>query len=177
MAPDDARVRRLLDRSMTMRVATLSPGGVPHITPLRFLYDGGTIHALPGADTPMVRHIREQPDVVLLFDAEQTTGRVLRVRAHAAIRSDLHLTRRYERRAATKYFLRPGGIWNTLTHGRLFLGGRRRLRRDNALIEFVPRTVELVPRPSDEDRAKKAGMVGVASTVTSRRRSPLKFSC
>lgn len=146
MAPDDAQVRRLLDRSMTMRVATLSPGGVPHLAPLRFLDDGRTIHALPGAATPTVRHIREQPDVVLLFDAEQPTGRVLRVRAHATIRSEGHLTRRYERRAATKYFLRPGGIWNTLTHWRLFLGGRR-LRRDNAVIEFVPRTAELVPRP------------------------------
>jgi general stress protein 26 len=154
MAPDDAQVRRLLDRSMTMRVATLSPGGVPHLAPLRFLYEGRTIHALPGAATPTVRHIREQPDVVLLFDAEQTTGRVLRVRAHATIRSEPQLTRRYERRAATRYFLRPGGIWNTLTHWRLFLGGRR-LRRDNALIEFVPRTAELVPRPSAEDRAKK----------------------
>jgi hypothetical protein len=138
-------------------VATLSPGGVPHLAPLRFLYDGRTIHALPGAATPTVRHLREQQAVVLLLDAEQTTGRVLRVRAHATIRSEQHLMRRYKRRAAAKYFLRPGGLWNTLTHWRLFLGGRR-LRRDNALIEFVPQTAELVPRPPAEDRAKKDDM-------------------
>jgi hypothetical protein len=132
---------------MTMRVATLSSGGVPHIAPLRFIYLGRRIYALPGARTPTARHLREQPDVVLLFDAERTAGRVLRVRAHATTLGEPNLTRRYERRAAMKYFLRPGGIWNTLTHWRLFLDGRRLLRRDNALIEFVPETAELMPRP------------------------------
>lgn len=131
---------------MNMRVATLSASGVPHITPLRFLYDRGSIYALPGAATPTTRHIRSRPGVVLLFDAEQTSGPVLRVRAQTAIRSQPRLMRRWERRAASKYFLRPGGLWNTLTHWRLFREGRV-LRRENALIEFVPQTAEFLPRP------------------------------
>jgi membrane protease YdiL (CAAX protease family)/general stress protein 26 len=175
MAPDDPEVQRFLKRSMTMRVATLSRGGVPHITPLRFTADGWTIHALPGATTPTVRHIREHPSVVLLFDAERAMGRVLRVRARAAVLDDPRLKPRYERRAAVKYFLRPGGIWNTLTHWRLFLDGRH-LRRDNALIEFVPEAAEFVPPPLDADRSSAGeGTVGGEGTGASRGRSPLRF--
>jgi hypothetical protein len=172
MGPDDPEAQRFLKRSMTMRVATLSTGGVPHITPLRFISDGRTIHALPGAATPTARHIREHPGVVLLFDAERAMGRVLRVRARAAVLDDPRRKRRYERRAAVKYFLRPGGIWNTLTHWRLFLDGRR-LRRGNALIEFVPEAAELVPPPLDADRSSaREGTVGGEGR---RGRSPLRF--
>jgi hypothetical protein len=154
MAPDDPQVQEFLKRSMNMRVATLSRTGVPHITPLRFIYGGRTICALTRAVTLPVRHIADRPEVVLLFDAEQRgpTGPVLRLQAHAAIRSDPGLAARCQRRAATKYFLRPGGIWNMLTHWRnlpAWVRGRRATRPEtNALIEFVPETAEFVPPPS-----------------------------
>jgi nitroimidazol reductase NimA-like FMN-containing flavoprotein (pyridoxamine 5'-phosphate oxidase superfamily) len=80
MAPDDSRVREFLRRSMNMRVATLSTSEVPHITPLRFIYDRRSIYALTRTVTLVARHIRDRPDVVLLFDAERRTGPVLRVR-------------------------------------------------------------------------------------------------
>jgi nitroimidazol reductase NimA-like FMN-containing flavoprotein (pyridoxamine 5'-phosphate oxidase superfamily) len=106
MDHDNPQVRNFLQRSMNMRVATLSAHKVPHITPLRFIYDGRSIYALTRTVTLVARHIRERPNVVLLFDAEQRTGPVLRVRAHAVMRSDSRLTGWMERRAATKYFLR-----------------------------------------------------------------------
>jgi hypothetical protein len=117
---------------------------VPHPTPLRFIYDGRRIYALPQAASPTVRHICEHPGTVLLFDAAQTTGPVLRVRAHAATRPEPHLTGWHERRAAAKYFLRPGGVRNMLTHWRN-LPTWADIRRgatpaDTALIEFVPRS-------------------------------------
>lgn len=154
MTPDDARVRGFLDRSMTMRVATLSTGGVPHITPLRFVHDGRVVYSLTRAASPAARHVRDRPQVVLLFDAEQTgpEAPVLRIRARAAIRGEPRMTAWCERRAATKYFLRPGGIWNMVTHWRNLPMWVRRRRSttpdDTALLAFTPETAELVPRPS-----------------------------
>jgi hypothetical protein len=68
-----------------------------------------------------------------------------------------HLTAWLERRAALKYFLRPGGIWNMLTHWRRLRPWVRDRRGatpgDNALIAFVPETAEFVHRPPDAYRA------------------------
>lgn len=152
MDPDDARVRDFLRRSMNVRVATLSSRGTPHITPLRFVYDGRSLYALTRTVTLVARHVRDRPRVVLLFDAEQRSGPVLRVRAHAVTRQDPRLTGWIERRAATRYFLRPGGIWNMLTHWHCLPAWVSSLGNStpatNALIEFVPETAEFVPRPS-----------------------------
>ncbi len=152
MTPDDPRVRQFLTRSMTMRVATLSASGVPHLTPLRFIHDGRAIYALTRGTSPAVRHIRQQPGVVLLLDAERPTGPVLRLRAHAAVRGEPQLRGWWERRAATKYFLRPGGLWNMLRHWRNLPTWARTRRSampaDTVLIEFVPEAAEFVPRPS-----------------------------
>jgi general stress protein 26 len=179
MVLDDEQAWQFLNRSMTMRVATLSTSGVPHITPLRFIDNGRAIYALPRAASPTARHIRKQPSVVLLFDAEETASPVLRVRAHATTRSESHLAGWYQRRAAIKYFLRPGGIWNLLTHWRN-LPTWARIRRsstpaDTALIEFMPETAEFVPLPSDSDEycpKQGQGTVGVDGPAASRRRSP-----
>lgn len=152
---DDPRVRELLDRSMNMRVGTLSGGGVPHLTPLRFVHDGRAIYTLTRAASPVAGHVAQRPGVVLLFDAERTgpEAPVLRMRAQATIRDEPDLRRWYERRAAVKYFLRPTGIWNMLTHWRnlpTWLRRRRSATADDtmALIELVPETAELVAGPS-----------------------------
>ena len=152
MIPADAlTVQKFLRRSMNMRVATLSTRGVPHITPLRFIPDEGTIYTLTRAGSPAARHISARPGVVLLFDAEQkgSAAQFLRIRAVAAVRSESHLRQSYERRAALKYFLRPGGIWNMLTHVRSLgvwvRGLRDRTPANLALIEFVPQSAEFLP--------------------------------
>ena len=152
---EDPRVRELLDGSMNMRVGTVSGGGVPHLTPLRFVHDGRAIYTLTRAASPVASHVAERPAVVLLFDAERTGpgAPVLRMRAHATIRDEPDLRRWYERRAALKYFLRPAGLWNMLTHWRnlpIWLRHRRRATSDDtmALIELMPETAELVAGPS-----------------------------
>jgi hypothetical protein len=152
MNPDASPVQEFLNQSMTMRVATRSRRGVPHITPLRFVHHGRTIYAETGAATPTARHVCEHPGVVLLFDAEQTepTAPVLRIRARAATRGEPRLRRGYERRAAIKYFLAPGGVWNMLTHWRrlpAWVRTRRTAPADTVLIEFTLETAEFVPRP------------------------------
>jgi hypothetical protein len=87
--------------------------------------------------------------VVLHFDAEQTepTGPVLRIRTHAATRSEPHLRMGFERRAAAKYWLRPGGLWNMLVHWRRLPAWVRTRRVPVVLIEFTPVTAEFVPNP------------------------------
>lgn len=181
MDVDDHQVQQFLDRSMTVRVATLSTSGVPDITPLRFIRDGRAIYALPQAESATARHIRHQPSVVLLFDAEETrpAAPVLRVRAHATTCSEAPMTRWYERRAATKYFLRPGGIWNMLTHRRnlpTWLHDRRTATpADTALIEFAPESAEFVPAPITSSGRQGDGTSGVDETTELSGRSPLKF--
>lgn len=148
---DDPRVRELLDRSRDMRVATVSGGGEPHLTPLRFVHDGRAIYTLAEAASPVAGHVAERPGVVLLFDGGRTAPEapVLRMRAQATIRPEPDLRRWYERRAAAKYLLRPAGLWSVLTRWRDLPGWLRRRRRATpddtmALIELVPETAEVV---------------------------------
>ena len=151
MTPDDPEVRAVLARSMTVRVATLSADGVPHITPLRFIEDNGTLYALTRTVTLVARHVRAEPDVVLLFDAERTAGPVLRMRARGSVRDDPVRLAWCERQAVRRYFLRPGAIWNLLTHPRslpAWVRARRTARpEETALIAFVPVSAEFVARP------------------------------
>lgn len=151
---DDPRVRELLDRSRDMRVATVSGGGEPHLTPLRFVHDGRAIYTLADAASPVASHVAERPGVVLLFDGGRTgpEATVLRMRAQATIRHEPDLRRWYERRAAVRYVLRPAGLWHMLTRWRDLPAWVRRRRSagpaTTALIELVPETAELVAGPS-----------------------------
>lgn len=148
MNPGDVRVQAFLRRSMNMRVATLSTHGVPHITPLRFLYDGRSIYAITRMVTLVARHVRSQPNVVLLFDAEGRAGPALRIRANAVLRNDPELPSWMKRQAVTKYFLRPGGIWNLLKHWRRLPAWTQErsgsTAEKRALIEFVPVAAEFL---------------------------------
>jgi Pyridoxamine 5'-phosphate oxidase len=155
MDPGDVRVRRIVRRSRNMRVATLSAGGVPHVTPLRYVPDGTAIYALTRGVTLVARHVARHPDVVLLFDGDARggpgPGPVLRVRARASVRSDPDLARRCLRRAVLRYFLRPAGVWNMVAHWRrlpAWLGEVRRSAPETAaLVVFEPLSAELLPVP------------------------------
>lgn len=150
MSPDDPEVRGFLARSMVTRVATLSRKGLPHITALRFVCDQGRIYMITGEGSPAVHHISAHPAMILLFDAERARppNRVLRVRGRATVSKEEGLRQMFVRRAARKYFLCPGGLWDMLTHFRKlrlwvrgYAGGRGRA----AVIEVVPETAEFLP--------------------------------
>lgn len=154
MHADSPELQAFLRRSMNVRVATLSAKGTPHITALRFVADGGRLYAMTGAAAPAARHIAARPEVVLLFDAEHRGGggRALRMRARAtALGGDDPKRRAYTRMAARKYFLRPGALWNMLTHPRALpmwrLGARNREGALAALLEFTPVSAEFAPKP------------------------------
>lgn len=154
MAPDAPEVQAFLRRSMNVRVATLSAKGIPHLTALRFVIAGARLYVMTGAAAPVARHIAARPDVVLLFDAEQRGpgGCALRIAARAvALPGDDPRRNAYTRRAARKYFLRPGALWNMLRNRRALpmwrLGAQNREGALAALIEFTPQRAEFVARP------------------------------
>ncbi|HEX6030721.1 MAG TPA: pyridoxamine 5'-phosphate oxidase family protein [Tepidiformaceae bacterium] len=117
-SPADPAVERFIDRSMAVRIATLSPAGNADLIPLWFVQHRGRLYMMPRAGSPVVRDIQANPEVVLIFHGEKRSkrDRVLRVRGHASWVSDRRTVRPAIMRAVARYYLSPGGLWNTLTN-------------------------------------------------------------
>lgn len=151
MEADDPAVLDLLRRSMVARIATLSRGGRPSVTPLYFVHVGGCIWLGTVAGTLAVRNVRADPRVSVLFEAEpdRRERRVLRVRGRAGVRADRPVLRAYNLRVARKYVLTPGGIRDALAHvgqARLVAAYRAQAaeRGRPCVIEVVPQQVGLL---------------------------------
>ena len=112
MKADSAVARRFLDRSMVVRLATLSAQGQPHITPLWFVSDGRRVYVTTRNASLAARDVTATRQVVMLFHGERAAGpaRVLRVagRAQSGRRLRLSVLLRF----ALKYHLSPGGLRN-----------------------------------------------------------------
>jgi PPOX class probable F420-dependent enzyme len=50
------------------RIATIKPGGAPHVTPVWFIYEAGAIHVTPRAESAWLAHLRADPRVALVID-------------------------------------------------------------------------------------------------------------
>ena len=126
LPPTSPTVGRFLRRSLIARIATLSPAGNPDIIPLYFVVHRQRVYMGTRAENPTVRDLLRSPQVVLLFHGEQThSGRVLRVEGRAAFRTERGAFLPVYARMALKYWLSPGGAWNTLTHLRKLALDRR----------------------------------------------------
>jgi uncharacterized pyridoxamine 5'-phosphate oxidase family protein len=157
---DHPEVRQFLDRSMILRLAALSPKGLPNVRCLWFVCWHGRIYIFTGETTPTSRGIAVHPDVSLLFDGERDprSGRLLRVRGRAVFRTESGITARVMLALARKYFLTPAGLWNMATHAgripatvRFYVEGRadvrKKIGRGPAMIlEVQPESFELLPR-------------------------------
>ena len=107
--------------SLVTRLATLSPQGVPLVTPIWFVNDGEDLLMTTGGRGLAVRNILAHPRVVLLFDAELRgrQPRALRVVGEASFESDflrplslLRIARKYYlRRAALRVELANAARW------------------------------------------------------------------
>lgn len=149
MSLEDPQVFDFLERSMVVRVATLSAKGQPHITPLWFVWDQGRIRMNVRSDSPAARNISANPAVVLLLDSEgRLPDRVLRIRGRASVRHEGPVMRRAVLRSALKYHLSLGGLRNLFRHLRTIpIRARYYAERggEATVIEVLPEDAELLP--------------------------------
>ncbi len=152
MLPNEPAVRRFLDRSTIVRIATLSPAGNPDIIPLWFVTLRGRIYMTTRSENPTVRDLMRNPEVVLLFDAERSRrrGRVLRVRGRATFRTERSVLVPIFALSALRYYLAPGGIANTFRYRHKF-GVRTHYYTERAgeggVIEVIPEAAAFLAAP------------------------------
>ena len=136
---------------MVARIATLSRSGRLSVNPLYFIFLNGNIWLGTPEWTLAARNVKSDPRVSVLFNVEQDPGyrRALRICGLARVRTDPEAQRSYNPRAARKYVLTPGGIYNWVTHPRqLWL--RRYYTAQSAqkghagVIEVTPGLIELL---------------------------------
>lgn len=151
MPGDDADARRVMRRSMIGRIATVSPGGRPRITPLYFVLRGDHVWLGTVDWTRAVRNVEADARVSVLFQLERDAGErvAVRVKGRATVRRDAAAQRAYRLRVARKYVLTPGGIFDTLTHLRQMSLVRRyraasAARGASCVIDVVPEAVDLL---------------------------------
>jgi uncharacterized pyridoxamine 5'-phosphate oxidase family protein len=152
MNPDDPRVQRFLRKSMVARLATLSPAGRPHLTPLWFVLRRGRIYMTTRDRSPAVRNICAHPEVALLFHGERRrrSGRVMLLRGRAAFTPGRSAIASILPLSIAKYYLSPGGLWDTLANLRRFLvRGRYYAERadQGGVIEITAESAEFLPQP------------------------------
>lgn len=134
-------VARFVDRSMTVRLATISRRGTPMVTPLWFGRDGGVIYLGTRGSSPQARHIRENARVVMLF-GEPNDGAnptLLRVVGIGRLRDSGAMSFRRKARLVWRYFLNPAALRHWIAHWRK-LGVRRRYyaeRTDPVTVEIT----------------------------------------
>ena len=149
--PDDRAVQLFIKRSMIVRIASLSPKGNADVIPLWFLADRGRIYMATRSENPVARDIMTNPEAGLLFHGERgpRKDRVLRIRGSAAWRTDPALLRRIQIRAAARYYLTPGGMWDTIKSIRKLPVWTRyhQERGGGGLIEVTPETAEFLRAP------------------------------
>jgi general stress protein 26 len=154
MSVDRRTMRTLIDRALTVRVATVSANGTPMVTPLWFARDGDVIVAGTRRAAPLARHIDANPAVVLLFGDRggRPAAQVLRVAGTARIRDSSALTLARKLRMARRYFVGPGAIAHWATNWRK-LGVRGRYyaeRTETCTIEIALGDGEFVDVPRAE---------------------------
>jgi general stress protein 26 len=143
-------IRRFLDRSMVVRVATISGKGRPHLTPLWFVRKGGHLYLGTRRASAAARDLAENPRVVMLFDGERgpTRDRILRLTGKALVRDRVSLSMIF--RSALKYHLSLGGLRNLLASIGT-VGKRLRYYAERGgegcMIEVEPEAFEFLPAP------------------------------
>lgn len=147
MTLDEPALREYLATSFVARFATRSRAGVPALTPLWFVADGGRLYAMTGQATLAARNAKACPEIAVLLDGEAAgpRERVLRLRGRAAVHGELPAWRVLAR-TALKYYL--GGAASELRHAGLWrLRQRYYAQGQVAVIDFVPESAEWLRRP------------------------------
>ena len=156
--PDDRAVRRFVAKSLAVRIATLSPAGNADLIPLWFVEREGRLYMAPRPENPVVRDLKQNPEVVLLLhgDRRKRPDRVLRIRGNATFRTEPEIVAAVQRLALRRYYLSAGGLWNALRN----VHRVKRMRQyyaerggESGVIEVVPDTAEFLRLPQWRDRS------------------------
>jgi len=141
----DRRVREALRRTMTARIATVTPGGWPLIMPLYFVVLDGRIYMNNAATSPTVKNIAAHARALVVIEARD--GAIVRVRGTARYLRDETTRRRVTRASLPKYVLRPRALWFMLRNIRRVSMRSRYVgeRPDTGMIEVTPESYSVGP--------------------------------
>lgn len=146
-AVDSREARRTMSRAKIVRIATLSRGGRPHLTPLWFARIDGKIYMAVREGSPAGRDIAANPQVALLFE---DGDRVLRVRGRAAFTRE-KLVRHELFHFAPRYLVSPAALRDAFRNvGRLRARFRYYGERggEGGFIEVTPESAEFLSKPA-----------------------------
>jgi nitroimidazol reductase NimA-like FMN-containing flavoprotein (pyridoxamine 5'-phosphate oxidase superfamily) len=152
MSVSKRAMRNFVDRTLTVRLATVSAKGTPMVTPLWYARDGDVIYMGTRRGSIHARHMTENPRVVMLFGDRNVrrTKRVLKVIGTARVCEYETMSSARKARLAWRYFFQPEALWHWLKNWRK-LGVRNRYyaeRTDPAMVEITLEDAEFVPQPA-----------------------------
>lgn len=79
-----------LDRpGILCRIATIQPGGAPHVTPIWFIHEDDSIFVTPRAESAWLEHLRADPRVALAIDDQNHPYRKVTIEGTARFEHDL----------------------------------------------------------------------------------------
>lgn len=114
--PLPAEARRILRRSHTVLVGTVSARSRPFLTPIYYLWRGGEIFVASGPASWTGRNVRVNPQVTLVFGGERGSGTArLRVTGVAEC-MDGWMPPRALVPLALRYYLAPRALCDQLRH-------------------------------------------------------------
>jgi predicted pyridoxine 5'-phosphate oxidase superfamily flavin-nucleotide-binding protein len=150
MNANDPQVGHYLQRSLVMRLATVSAQGAPSLTPIWFVTADRSLVSTTAATTLAARNIAADPRVTILLNAERDgqSDYALSLRGIAEVHHGLPPARVMARFAA-KYYLSRGGLLSELGHAKLWrLRWRYYAQSDPVWLAIEPKSAELtrVPR-------------------------------
>jgi len=76
------------ERGHLCRIATVQPGGAPHVTPVRFVYEDGHVFVTPRSESAWLGHVRRDPRIALTVHEEPLPYRKATIEGTAQIVHD-----------------------------------------------------------------------------------------
>lgn len=82
---DQAALDAFLDADRHAIVATNGPDGAPQLTPVWYLYEGGTLYISAQVDTVKIRNLRRDPALSVCIDGGRGDSRYVVMRGQAQL--------------------------------------------------------------------------------------------
>jgi PPOX class probable F420-dependent enzyme len=85
----DERAAFLAQPGILVRIATIGPGGAPHVAPAWFIFEGGEVLITPRKESSWLANLRRDDRVAITIDEEAAPYRKVTVEGRARIAYDL----------------------------------------------------------------------------------------